>query len=230
MCLLAMGLALNATAQYVNGMAATTASQESFEEKVTDWDEVRVAIEGNGYHLPDMQIGGQIEDHVNTTTSIHISYHHGFMLSQKKPFFLETGIGVKWGHYNEKYEDRIVAHTGIKQEILNIWTFEAPINVGYRFHKIGSDWSFYPYTGLYFRLHLTGTLKAQDPYGNKASANIFDQDEFYPTFKHFQCGWQLGCDFQYRKFVFGWSYGIDFNKVWTDTRVFTSALNLGYRF
>lgn len=229
-CLLAMGFALNTTAQYVNGTAATKASQELFKERYADWDEVRLTLERNPYRQPDVRFGFRIVDIVNTTTSVHFSYRHGFMLSQKKPFFLETGIGMKWGRYNEEFEDWTVAYTGVRQEILNIWTVEIPLNVGYRFNKTGSNWSFYPYIGIYMRMHIAGNVEEQDTEGNKISANVFDRYEFYPTFESFQYGWQSGCNIQYRHFVFGWSYGIDFNKVWKNTRVSTYALNFGYRF
>lgn len=229
-CLLVMGFTLNTTAQYVNGRAATKASQELFKEKYADWDEVRLTLEGNAYRQPDVKLGNRTADNVNTTTSVHLGYRHGFMLSQKKPFFLETGIGMKWGYYNEEFEDWIVDYTNVRQEILNIWTLEIPLNVGYRFNKTGSNWSFYPYIGIYMRMHIAGILEVQDSKGNTGSANVFDQSEFYPTFESFQYGWHLGCDIQYRHFAFGWSYGIDLNKVWINTRVFTSAFNIGYRF
>ena len=230
LCLLMASAALNASAQFVEGTAATKASQESFTEEMTGWDGLKLSIELNDYNMPDVEIAGRTEDNINTATTVHLSYLRGFILSQKKPVYLETGFGLKWGHYNETYEDWITDYTGVKREELNTWTIEVPVNVGYRITNPNSELIVAPYTGIYMRMHLGGNIEAEDPSGYKAEANIFDEDEFYPAFDRFQFGWQLGCDLQYNQLVFGVSYGIDFNKVWIDTRVFTSALNLGYRF
>lgn len=229
-CLLIIGFTLNGTAQYVDGTAATKASQESFIDPKQDWDGVRVAIERNMYIMPDIKIGNKIYDNVCTATSVAVSYLHGFALSQKKPIFLETGFGIKWGMYDVDIDEEIAEYTYTAREKLSMCSFEVPLNVGYRFDLNSPNWSVYPYTGLYLRLHAFGRIEAEDLDGDKEEANVFDEDEVYPTFDRFQCGWQLGCDFQYRNFVFGLYYGIDLNKIWIDTRVFTSALTLGYRF
>lgn len=230
LCLLIAGFSLNAMAQLVDGKAATQAAQESFTGKITEWDKLRVNLEGNAYHMPDVEIGYKKVENTNTTFTFAFSYLHGFSISQKKPFFLETGVGLKWGHYNEVYDKWIYNYTNVKQEILNIWTLEVPVNVGYLYTKdYHSDWSIYPYTGLYFRMHVTGQLKAQTPSGYRLSVNPFSKDSMGEAFDRFQCGWQLGCDFQYRRVSFGWYYGIDFNKVWIDTRVNTWGFNVGYQ-
>ena len=230
-CLLIAGFTLNATAQYIDGTAATKASQESFTQSMEDWDGVRIAIERNAYHLPDIEIpGGDTYENITISTSIAMSYLHGFALNKKKPIFLETGFGIKWGMYDIKSDEEIYQYTGVTRERLNLFTFEIPASFGYRFDTKKPDWKIYTYTGLYLRMHITGKLEAQDRSGYTAEANVFDKDEFYPTFERFQCGWQLGCDFQCNQFVFGLSYGVDLNKIWVDTRTFTSSLNFGYRF
>ena len=196
-----------------------------------DWDGVRIAIESNAYHMPDIELpDGKTYENIPASTSIAVSYLHGFALNKKKPIFLETGFGIKWGMYDVDIEKKISIYTGVAREKLNLFTFEIPVNIGYRFDTKNPDWKIIPYTGLYLRMHITGKLEAYDNSDYKDEANIFDSDEFYPTFERFQCGWQLGCDFQYRQFVFGLSYGIDLNKIWIDTRAFTSSLNFGYRF
>ncbi len=52
------------------------------------------------YIMPDVKIDNKIYDNVCTATSVAVSYLHGFALNQKKPIFLETGFGIKWGMYD----------------------------------------------------------------------------------------------------------------------------------
>lgn len=229
-CLLMAGFAISAMGQYVDGTAATKASQESFIESKQDWDGVRVAIERNMYIMPDLKIGNKMYDNKCIATSVAVSYLHGFAISKKKPIFLETGFGIKWGMYDIDVDREISEYTNVAREKLSLCTFEVPLNVGYRFDLNNPDWHIFPYTGLYLRLNAFGRIEAEDLDGYKDEANIFDEDEFYPTFERFLCGWQLGCDVQYREFSFGLCYGIDLNKIWIDTRVFTSSLTFGYRF
>ena len=230
-CLLMMGLALNVNAQFTDGTAATKASQESFTTPTEDWDELKFSIESNAFHMPDIEFAdGDTYENIPVSASIAVKYLHNFAINKKKPIFLNTGFGIKWGMYDNKMERKIYEYTGIAREKLSLLPFEIPANIGYRFDMKNPDWKIYLYTGLYLRMHIMGKLEAEDASGYSEEANVFDKDEFYPTFEHFQCGWQLGCDFQYQQFVFGWSYGIDLNKIWIDTRVFTSALNVGYKF
>lgn len=230
LCLLAVGFAMNATAQYVDGTAATKESQESFAGNYEDWDEARISIESNAYVQPNLVIQGTTYKNRPTALAIGVNYLHGFSVSKKKPLFLTSGFGMKYGAYNEKLDPVIYDYTGIVREKFQLFTFEIPVNIGYRFEKPNSNWSAMLYTGIYMRLHLFGNLEEEDDCGHSIAVDIFNEDEILPTFERFQCGWQLGCDFQYRQFVFGWKYGIDFNKIWIDTRAFTSAFNVGYRF
>ena len=230
LCLLAVGLASNVTAQYVDGTAATKEIQESFANTYEDWDEMRVEIGSNMYIQPDIVILGNTYKNRPTAFGVAVNYLHGFAVSKKKPLFLTTGFGMRYGMYNEKLEPVIYEYTGIAREKFKLFTLEVPVNIGYRFNKPDSDWSAMLYTGIYMRLHLFGKLEEEDGSGYGIGINIFDKNELQPTFERFQCGWQFGCDVQYRKFVFGWKYGIDFNKIWIDTRSFTSTFNVGYRF
>lgn len=229
-CLLAVGFTMNVTAQYVDGTAATKESQESFANSYEDWDEVRVEIGSNTYIQPDLMIQGNKYKNRPTAFGVAVNYLHGFSVNKKKPLFLTTGFGMRYGMYNEKMEQMIYEYSGVAREKFKLFTLEVPVNIGYHFNKSESNWSAMLYTGIYMRLHLFGQLQEEDGSGYGIELNIFDKNELLPTFERFQCGWQLGCDILYRKFVFGWKYGIDFNKIWIDTRSFTSTFNVGYRF
>ena len=196
-----------------------------------NWNEFKFGIEGTTYHLSETEdVNGDMQQGDRDVNTISIGYRRGIALSQKKPIYLETGISMKWGFSKEEWDESYTNATGlvIKEETFTTFTFEVPVNVSYQI-PLGEELKMIPYTGLYMRLHASGTIEGKSNRGNYES-NIFDKDEMDPTFKRFQLGWQLGFDFQYRKFVLGWGYGIDFNKVWQNTRVNSLALNLGYRF
>lgn len=215
------------------GIQAQEKTNEIAEQDIVNknWNGFKLAIEGNEYRVgKTMTVNGDMQSGTKDVTSVTVGYARGIALSQKRPIYLETGIGMKWGYSSVDEDELRKQETGliISEETFSTFSFEVPINISYKI-ALGREFSMIPYTGLYMRLHVSGNLEGKSNRGNY-KYDIFNEEEMEPAFKRFQTGWQLGLDFQYRKFTFGWGYGIDLNKAWKNTRVHTSAFNVGYRF
>ncbi len=168
------------------------------------YNRVTVSYENESYSP-----GGDFDDMKGfSANGFGIEYTRGFGVASF-PLYIEAGLKATFGFHNEsekeygvKIEDKFTAIS------LNI-----PVNVAYRIDLGANNMSVTPYTGLNFRVRCTAQNKLTASYqGEKESETVswFDSDEWDPTAKRFQMGWNIGARFNYGPFGIGLGYTLDF--------------------
>jgi hypothetical protein len=149
--------------------------------------------------------------------------------------------------------------TGVTDCTVDVFSAKIPINVGYRFNIANGGVAIVPYAGIDLRYNISGTANFNSsgedhafntttytfervPYTYDASYNTFDKDdmskaldtEFFgdgDSWKRFQAGWHVGIDLIFGNvFTIGASYGEDFSKVMSHSKVRTTSLTIGIVF
>lgn len=171
---------------------------------------------------------------------VALQYIHGFHLSKSLPLYLEVGgrIAYHWDHI--KLND-VGGQYGLSEPyVLNLklnpylWNIYVPVNFGYRFN-VCEKFKIMPYVGLFGRYNFVG--KNTTHYTVTDGANIIvDEERKKDLFKddnglkHFQCGLNLGANFEYEHVVLGASWGVGFIKNQEHYTIYDLNITLGYRF
>lgn len=172
------------------------------------------------------------KDDAFTLNGFSLDYNHGFSLSSSMPMFVEVGGRLIFGFNSDKESDG--TYYDYKQN--TSWmSLAIPVNYSY---KIGvtDDFVIKPYTGLNFKFNLLGKQKYTETElatgdEDKDTYDLFDKKDMgEEPFKRFQMGWQIGVDFQYKPFVLGVEYSLDFIKPqkWMNSQLL--SVKLGYCF
>ncbi len=158
-----------------------------------------------------------------------LDYNHGFSLSSSMPMFVEVGGRLIFGFHSDSAESY-----GYKEEIKTSWmSIAVPVNYAYKF-AVADDFIIKPYTGINFKFNCLGKQKwtETDPNGDeeKEDLDLFDKKDMGEPYKRFQMGWQIGVDFQYKPFILGVEYGLDFIKPqkWMNSSLL--SVKLAYQF
>lgn len=142
------------------------------------------------------------KDYDFSANGFGIEYTRGFGVASF-PLYIEAGLKATFGFHGESHDKIDADFTAIS---LNI-----PVNVAYRIDLGANNMSVTPYTGLNFRVR----CMAQTKYSYKDESeteSFFDKDDWDPTAKRFQMGWNIGARFNYGAFGIGLGYTLDFMK------------------
>ncbi len=169
------------------------------------------------------------DDDAFSLNGFSLDYNHGFSLSSSMPMFVEVGGRLIFGFHSDSAESY-----GYKEEIKTSWmSIAVPVNYAYKF-AVADDFIIKPYTGINFKFNCLGKQKwtETDPNGDeeKEDLNLFDKKDMGEPYKRFQMGWQIGVDFQYKPFILGVEYGLDFIKPqkWMNSSLL--SVKLAYQF
>lgn len=193
------------------GIAATASAQfanssSNSSADASAWKGIRasylpISIKADG--------GGSID-----FTGFQAGYVKSFAISANAPLFIETGANLSYmsGDFFDEID-------------MNMFSINVPINFGYQF-AFSETASIFPYVGATLRGNLFGNYK-----GDGESLSIFDSDlEDGWKAKRFQIGWQVGVAATFNNFVVGVSYGTDFNDIFEDCKIATTAISIGFNF
>ncbi|MCM1070566.1 MAG: outer membrane beta-barrel protein [[Clostridium] fimetarium] len=175
----------------------------AFPAMADGYNRVTVSYENESYSSSDKDFTDGF-----SANGFGIEYTRGFGVASF-PLYIEAGLKATFGFHNDsekaygmKLEDKFTAIS------LNI-----PVNVAYRIDLGANNMSVTPYTGLNFRVRLTAQDKVTISDEDDSQSNTiswFDKDEFDPTAKRFQMGWNIGARFNYGPFGIGLGYTLDF--------------------
>lgn len=214
--LLIAAAAIPASAQFTSGGASSASADVTAPYN-------RVGVSYNNTHF-----GFDESEDSFSLNGIGIDYIHGFSLSSTTPLFLETGGKLNFGFHSDSEDDDEWEYKTTTTMI----TLGVPLNLVYKF-RISDDFSIQPYAGLNFKLHFLGKEKYTVTYEGEEeseSYNLFDKDDWDPTFNRFQMGWHIGSGFQYKMVYFGLSWGTDFIKAQKYVNSSDFTVSLGYSF
>ncbi len=155
-----------------------------------------------------------------------VEYTRGFGVASF-PLYIEAGLKATFGFKNESEEAR-----GYKiEDKFTAISLNIPVNVAYRISLGSNNMSITPYTGLNFRVRLTAQNKVETSYQKKSKSETeswFDKDNWDPTAKRFQMGWNIGARFNYGAFGIGLGYTLDFLRFYNvDEDGYKAHINTG---
>jgi len=190
-------------------------------------DALRDSYNTVGISYTNVALGFDDDDDNFSLNGFSLDYNHGFSISKTLPMFIEAGARLNFGFHSDSEKSN-----GWKAEVKTSWiSFSVPVNFAYKF-GVGESVTLKPYTGINFKLNILGNEKytETDRHGDKDSEsyNFFDKDDW--DFHRFQMGWQIGVDVQYKPFIFGLEYGIDFIKMRKDVNSSQLSVKVAYQF
>ncbi|MCF0180772.1 MAG: outer membrane beta-barrel protein [Muribaculaceae bacterium] len=199
-------------------------------QKVASWTGVRVSY--SNFKLNRDGIQEVLKQSLTQTfNGLSGTFVKSWQLSNRVPFYLETGLQLEWGTNSLDVLKELIGGgsselTTTKTNILNLGI---PLNFGY-FIQIGQSGTFgiAPYVGLDGKCYVYGNMSALG-----SDFNIFDKDKLKDFASlRFQLGWHVGANLHISKFVVGASYGSDFTKFIKDenTKMKTWKINVGINF
>lgn len=206
-------------------VAGTAAAQDLAQS----FNYVGISYVNNHFGVADKKVLDK--DDAFTLNGFSLDYNHGFSLSSSMPMFVEAGARLIFGFNSDKEADD---YDEYKQN--TSWmSIAVPVNYSYKF-RVADDFVIKPYTGLNFKFNLLGKQKytvteLSTGDEDKETYDLFDKKDMGDEpFKRFQMGWQIGVDFQYKPFVLGVEYGLDFIKPqkWMNSQLL--SVKLGYCF
>lgn len=206
-------------------VAGTAAAQDLAQS----FNYVGISYVNNHFGVADKKVLDK--DDAFTLNGFSLDYNHGFSLSSSMPMFVEAGARLIFGFNSDKEADD---YDEYKQN--TSWmSIAVPVNYSYKF-RVADDFVIKPYTGINFKFNLLGKQKytvteLSTGDEDKETYDLFDKKDMGDEpFKRFQMGWQIGVDFQYKPFVLGVEYGLDFIKPqkWMNSQLL--SVKLGYCF
>ena len=203
-CLL--GIAATASAQFANSSSNSSADASAWKGIRASYLPISIKADG----------GGSID-----YTGFQAGYVKSFAISANAPLFIETGANLSYMSGDlEMYDGYDVIDVD-----MNMFSINVPVNFGYQL-AFSETASIFPYVGATLRGNLFGNFKADGE-----SLSIFDSDlEDGWKAKRFQIGWQVGVAATFNNFVVGVSYGTDFNDIFEDCKIATTAISIGFNF
>ncbi|MBR4803632.1 MAG: hypothetical protein IK032_03240 [Bacteroidales bacterium] len=162
-------------------------------------------------------------------------------LSKKINLYLNWGVGFVFSQY--KYESEPFDFFGYKKttttEFLYFSTF-LKANVGYLFKIPNTTVAFFPYVGIYGRVHIGGSCYYKFPNIDTEKHEIFEDQSKYSLFtesadnpepwNRMEFGPNIGINAYFGSFMVGAAYGKTMNDLTKDTRVSEIRLSAGLRF
>lgn len=240
-----VALAVPAHAQFSNAskpkeVTATTSSGTGLIKNCTPYNRISASYVNRNYDSSKGYATFNEDD--SSTNGFAIDYIHGFSLVRNLPLFLETGVGIDMGFWQDSDEDEDITY----KVNLTTMSFSVPVNLAYKL-QFSDSFSLTPYLGLNFKLHALATYKPHVSYDGDdddvqdyideindemESINFFDKDDVDKDYRwsRFQVGWHVGVGANFNKFYVGLSYGTDFNTIWKKTSTGTFKVGLGYNF
>lgn len=162
-------------------------------------------------------------------------------LSKKINLYLNWGVGFIFSQY--KYESEPFSFSGYEKttttEFLYFSTF-LKANVGYLFKIPNTTVAFFPYVGIYGRVHIGGNYYYKFPNFDTEKHEIFEDQIKYSLFtesadnpepwNRMEFGPNIGINAYFGNFMIGAAYGKTMNDLTKDTRVSEIRLSAGLRF
>lgn len=167
-------------------------------------------------------------------------------LSKKINLYLNWGVGFVFSQYKD--EEKIdfkdpngVSHPNMERstEFLYFSTF-LKANVGYLFKIPNTTVAFFPYVGIYGRVHIGGKCYYNFPdvdfekheiYQHKTDYSLFTESADNPNpWNRMEFGPNIGINAYFGSFMVGAAYGKTMNDLTKDTRVSEIRLSAGLRF
>lgn len=142
-----------------------------------------------------------------------VGYGRAFAVSSQQPFYVEAGVAAQFAFASESYYSEDMDYTLISVKI--------PVSFMYKW-DVNENFSLVPNVGLDFRINAYGNLSYDDE-----DFNLFDDEA---DWNRFQVGWHIGANAMYKSFLFGASFGTDFNEIAKKCNMKTTSLTIGYKF
>lgn len=222
----------------------TTSSQISYRKEIKPVKEPKIFGDYNRWAISYNNLGLSAgdDDLIFDKNSMGLNgfgfeYVHGFTIVKDKPMYIEVGGKLQFSQGTKKSYDYSYYYGDYEVKAgFRYLSLSIPLNYVYRF-KITDDFSVLPYTGFNFKINLMGDAgESYSEYDDDIEwYSMFDDDEFDPTWKRFQMGWNIGAGIQYRKLYFGLGYTVDMIKAYKSdydysVRSGNFALTLGIQY
>ena len=139
------------------------------------------------------------------------------------PLFFDAGLKGQFFWKNQK-------EGGVEYKN-NMFSATVPVDLVYDW-IVSEGFAVDPYVGLYGRLNISATTKAEGG-GYSQTLNLFDKDDMdgNVTMKRFQFGWQAGVNFRISEVLtVGGGYWMDFNEIDEHTKMRGFNIRLGANF
>lgn len=162
-------------------------------------------------------------------------------LSKKINLYLHWGVGFVFSQYKDVSEpfDFLGYEKTITTEFLYFSTF-LKANVGYLFKIPNTTVAFFPYVGLYGRMHIGGSSYVTAPnlhtddntiYDDRTKTSLFTESAENPDpWSRFEFGPNIGVYAYFGKFMVGAAFGKTINDLTKDTHTSEVRLSAGLRF
>lgn len=207
-------LSVNAEAQFTNSRHSRSSSRTSSSVSVSNgWNQLTLQYKPDCIDVPDL------DDDDPNFNAVSIEYGRAISVAAI-PLYLMPVIGLQWTFWSESddYDEYDVKLS------INMLSIRPGANLGYLVELGGI--SLFPYFGITTRLSPWGEIKATASYEEETetdSADIFNNDDSDFNWNRFQIGWVTGIEAQLGAFVFGLSYGSDYNYFQKDNTDYIKA-------
>lgn len=162
-------------------------------------------------------------------------------LSKKINLYLNWGVGFIFSQYKDVSEpfDFLGYEKTITTEFLYFSTF-LKANVGYLFKIPNTTVAFFPYVGIYGRMHIGGSSYVTAPNLHTEDNTIYDDRTKTPLFtetaenpdpwNRLEFGPNIGVNAYFGTFMVGVAFGKTLNDLTKDTRTSEIRLSAGLKF